>query len=162
MPGAGSLRHARQTCRPRCVSDGDARPQRVARRRMGVVGHACRETDRPRTSRARCSASEAHVRCKDQAWPPATPACFGLMDEIAARRIVPAGQPKHASLDRVQQTHPDIEHLRREFVGVVERAEDETPVGKSGLGAAWPPAAIARPLNRSACTNPADRRPFSA
>src|SRR5712671_1425694 len=46
-------------------------------------------------------------------------------------RGVRARKPKDAVVDLTQQSHPDVEHLGREFVGVVERAEYEGALGQT-------------------------------
>ena len=55
----------------------------------------------------------------------ANAARLGLALKIARRGGVGLGQPQHAAFDRLQQPHPDVEHLGRELVAVVEAAEDE-------------------------------------
>src|ERR1700730_18319995 len=59
----------------------------------------------------------------------------GFVTKIVLDEIVCVQQPKHGSWDRGQETHPNAEKLRRDLVGVVERAKDEALLRETASGA---------------------------
>src|SRR5262245_33663807 len=55
-----------------------------------------------------------------------------LFPQVLLRRRI-AAQPQYTALDRLQQPHPYIEHLRRDLPIVVERTEDKALFRQTSL-----------------------------
>src|SRR6185436_16932340 len=60
---------------------------------------------------------------------------LGFAFEIAHGGRIVVEQPKHASIDSLEQAHPNVEQLGRDLEAAVEGAEDEARVGKPLLRA---------------------------
>src|ERR1700756_1969932 len=57
----------------------------------------------------------------------------GLASETATRAHLRSGEPQNAAVDLSQQAHPNAEDVWRDLRGIVEAAEHEPLVGKSGI-----------------------------
>ena len=99
-----------------------ARPKRVAGRGMGVVGQGIEK--QIGQGQPRQMPVERRVRGKDQAIT-CHAVTFRFRPQMRRPCAVAFHQPQHAAIDRFQDPHPQGEHVGREFVALVEIAEDE-------------------------------------
>src|SRR5215510_4802914 len=73
---------------------------------------------------AREVVSQVHAGSKDESVA-GNFTLLGLAFKIAGRGNIVFEQPEHASIDELQQPHPDREYLRHDLEAVVERAENK-------------------------------------
>src|ERR1019366_10213761 len=59
----------------------------------------------------------------------------GFAAKVVLDEFVRVQEPKHAPRDSHEKTHPDVEKLWRDLIGIVERAKDEALFRKSAFGA---------------------------
>ncbi len=103
------------------------RPQRIARRRVGVARE--RVEEEVGQTMARQVLVERPPRCKDETLRRHA-ARLGFVFEVAHGGGIVVEQPEHAAFSGFEQPHPDVEQLRRDLEAAVERAEDEAGIGK--------------------------------
>ncbi len=127
---------ARRKSVARAGHDGHTRPKRVARCRMRAIGRRIQhEIGELQAAEMRAL---AHVRREDQAIR-RDPPRESLGAQIAFR-VLGMQQPEHAARCFFQQAAPEIEDRRRDFIGLIETAENE-----AGLRLGLRPISAVRP-----------------
>ena len=114
--------------------DWQSSPERIARRRVGVVGQGIQKQigeAMPRQMLLKRHPVGEHQ--PDRVYP----SCGGFSAKIALRQGIIAQQPQHAALDRTQQSHPDVKHRRIDFEVVIEAAEHKAQLWQTGFGSGW-------------------------
>src|SRR5450755_4078665 len=65
------------------------------------------------------------------------PTSTGLPDQILRLQCITLQEPQNAAWHCKQQSHPDGEHVRRDFGRTVQAAEDHALCGQAAILAAW-------------------------
>ena len=106
------------------------RPERIARRRVRIVGQGIEEQIGDAMTRQmivrRSSAGKDEPIRSDAA-------VFRFPPQIANRAGIVLEQPQHAAFDVTEKPHPDVEHGGDDLVIVVEAAEHEAGLRQPGL-----------------------------
>ena len=124
--------HAACEAAARLREHGQAGPERVAGGGAGVKGQGVQEQIGQAVAGQVVAVGAALG--KDQ--PPAVDAApRGLRAQIGANVLAVIDEPEHAAGHGVQQAHPDVEHARQNFVGVVVAAKDEAARRQALAGA---------------------------
>src|SRR5262249_44300351 len=121
-PPRKCVTHARQYRKPY--------PQCVARRRVGVVRQRIEEQVSQPMPRQVILGLLARRKYQT---PWTDTARQPLFPQVLFRRRIVAQQPQHAAVDRLQQPHPYVKHLRRDLPIVVERTEDKAQFRQTDL-----------------------------
>ena len=128
-------RHARSESGTECGQHRQSGPQRVARRGVRAIGLRIEE----KIGQAMPGKMFGRAQPRREHQPVGRDAArFGLTLKIVHGIGIVFEQPEHASRNFAQQPHPEGENLRRDFVIVVEAAEDEARFGQARLAAREP------------------------
>ena len=121
-----------------------ARPQGVAGRRVGIYRESVQEQVGQTMP---CQVlRQGHTRCKHQPFRRHSPG-LRLPTQVGRRKTVAFQEPQHAPGNGLQQPHPHVEHLGRDLVAVVERAEDKPLLRQPAFG----PRRRVRRRSRAGC-----------